>query len=87
MFNYMHDHWECWLRMTCTMSVAMVILRKIGRYKNLRMSYSVFCQKLSQQMLGYDPSELKYEGDQVARVNTQVNKKRKSLKLETETVK
>jgi hypothetical protein len=46
------------------------------------MSYSVFRQNLSQQMIEYDPSELKYEGDEVARVNTQVNKKRKSLKSE-----
>jgi len=50
--------------------------------KSRRMSYSVFRQNLSQQMIEYDPSELKYEGDEVARVNTQVNKKRKSLKSE-----
>ena len=50
--------------------------------KTKRMSFSVFRQLLSQQMLEYNPSNLKYSGDETTREVTQVNKKRRSLKSE-----
>lgn len=45
--------------------------------KKKRMSFVVFRQKLSQQMLEYNPANLKYSGDEMSRSNTQINKKRK----------
>ena len=42
-----------------------------------RMSFVVFRQQLSQQMLEYNPANLKYSGDEMSRSNTQINKKRK----------
>ena len=43
-----------------------------------RMSFAVFRQTLSQQMLEYNPSNLKYLGDEKNRMVTQSHKKRQS---------
>ena len=41
-----------------------------------RMSFAEFRQVLSKQMLEYDPAKLKYMGDELSRVVTQLHKKR-----------
>ena len=43
-----------------------------------RMSFAVFRQRLSKQMLEYDPSKLMYMGDEMSRSVTQAHKKRKT---------
>ena len=42
-----------------------------------RMSFAVFHQELSKQMLEYNPSKLKYLGDELSRSATQQHKRRK----------
>ena len=42
-----------------------------------RMSFAVFRQELSKQMLEYNPSKLKYLGDELSRSATQQHKRRK----------
>ena len=63
------------------MNVAMVILSVIGKLKKRkRMSFAVFRQTLSQQMLEYNPANVKYMGDELTRIVTQVNQKKRRLK-------
>ena len=48
--------------------------------KRKRMSFAVFRQTLSQQMLEYNPANVKYMGDELTRIVTQVNQKKRRLK-------